>query len=55
MGGVLGYNHILVMLLGEDMAEKCHYTYTLYSTQYWPGGCGVHGWGSRMYVQFQQD
>ena len=37
------------------MAEEFHYTYTIYSTQYRPGGCGVHGWGSRMYVQFQQD
>ena len=55
MGGALGYNHILVMLLGEDIAETFHYTYTIYSTQYRPGGCGEHVWGSRTYVQFQQD
>ena len=28
---------------GEDMAEEFHCTYTIYSTQYRPGGCGVHG------------
>ena len=59
VGGALGqstqYNHILVMLLGEDMAEEFHYTYTIYSTQCRPGGCGVHRWGSRMYIQSQQD
>ena len=33
MGGALGYNHILVMLLGEDVADEFHYTYTIYNTQ----------------------
>ena len=28
---------------GEDMAEEFHCAYTIYRTQYRPGGCGVHG------------
>ena len=43
MGGALGYNHILVMLLREDMAENFHYTYTIYSTQYWRVWCAQVG------------
>ena len=46
MGKALGYNHILVMLLGGGHGRRIslhvHYIYSIHM-QYRPGRCGVGG------------